>query len=260
MGTEGEIQGFDALLVCDGAEAVINDTWRGFTSPRNVLVYLAGAAACRGDLAGARRWHDLMQSEYGTGGMGNWGNVCAVHRAVSSVLFQQPPASFGCPEGTYPLWKADQGTSLVDDPRTPDCDESVAPPVGSGGDCDGGAEGGGAEGGGAEGGGSEGGGAEGGGSEGGGSEGGGAEGGGSEGGGSEGGGSEGGGSEGGGSEGGGSEGGGSEGGGSEGDGSEGGGSEGDGSEGGATGGVDDTEGEVGEDTGTDLPPDAESSP
>jgi hypothetical protein len=122
-GNEGSFYG--NLRSCKGAkEDLSTETWwRGFLSPRNVLLYMAAAHLCLGDEAGGRRFYEEALSRYGTSGIGGDSRPCSVYRSVSSVLLQAAPESFSCPGGAAPQWQESQG-GVRDNPLTFDVDES----------------------------------------------------------------------------------------------------------------------------------------
>ena len=110
------------LLACQGAEASIAQGWSGFNGPRNVLMYMAAAHLCHGDVAGGRPFYDRAVSEYGLSGLSPGSHSCDVYRSVASVLEQAPRESFVCPGGEQPPWKT--GPNGMDNPLTEDVDES----------------------------------------------------------------------------------------------------------------------------------------
>ena len=110
------------LLACQGAEASIAQGWSGFNGPRNVLMYMAAAHLCHGDVAGGRPFYDRAVSEYGLSGLSPGSHSCDVYRSVASVLEQAPRESFACPGGEQPPWKT--GPNGSDNPLTEDVDES----------------------------------------------------------------------------------------------------------------------------------------
>ena len=128
---EAELDGYARLQRCDGAIAWLEERWADFVSPRNALLYMAGAHLCLGDTSGGRGYYDHAVSVYGLAGVNNWPNVCSVYRATESVLRQAPPEEFTCQGGTAPEWKWDETHTLRDNPFTFDVDESV--PQASGG-------------------------------------------------------------------------------------------------------------------------------
>jgi hypothetical protein len=110
------------LLACQGAEASIAQGWSGFNGPRNVLMYMAAAHLCHGDVAGGRPFYDRAVSEYGLSGLSPGSHSCDVYRSVASVLEQAPREGFACPGGEQPPWKT--GPNGMDNPLTEDVDES----------------------------------------------------------------------------------------------------------------------------------------
>lgn len=66
-GNEGSMYG--ALMSCQGAEQTIAEAWSGFNSPRNVLMYMAAAHLCHGDVSGGRPFYNRAVSEYGLAGL-----------------------------------------------------------------------------------------------------------------------------------------------------------------------------------------------
>jgi hypothetical protein len=110
------------LLACQGAEASIAQGWSGFNGPRNVLMYMAAAHLCHGDVAGGRPFYDRAVSEYGLSGLSPGSHSCDVYRSVASVLEQAPREGFACPGGEQPPWKT--GPNGSDNPLTEDVDES----------------------------------------------------------------------------------------------------------------------------------------
>jgi hypothetical protein len=119
-GNEGPSYG--DLMSCQGAEQGIAEAWSGFNSPRNVLLYMAAAHLCHGDVTGGRPFYNRAVSEYGLAGLYEGTRVCDVYRSVASVLQQAPRESFACPEGSWPDWK--MGPGGQDNPLTFDVDES----------------------------------------------------------------------------------------------------------------------------------------
>jgi hypothetical protein len=113
------------LLACQGAEASVAQGWSGFNGPRNVLLYMAAAHLCHGDVAGGRPFYDRAVSEYGLSGLSPGSHSCDVYRSVASVLEQAPRAGFACPGGGQPAWKT--GPNGMDNPLTEDVDESQSP-------------------------------------------------------------------------------------------------------------------------------------
>jgi hypothetical protein len=119
-GNEGSLYG--ALMSCQGAEQTIAEAWSGFNSPRNVLMYMAAAHLCHGDVSGGRPFYNRAVSEYGLAGLWADTRPCDTYRSVASVLLQAPRESFACPEGQSPEWKSGPGGQ--DNPLTFDVDES----------------------------------------------------------------------------------------------------------------------------------------
>ena len=136
-------------ISCDAGEAAI-DSKRpteygrasyGFSGPQFAVLAMAGIAACRGDTAAARAWMDHARDRYGLAGIAIPDNVnaspgdfsCFLYQGVWSVLEQRPADEFICPGGDIPGWRTSEGETmfpssdaLVDDPLTPDVDESLS--------------------------------------------------------------------------------------------------------------------------------------
>lgn len=99
--------------------------WKGFLSPRNVLLWQAGIHLCRGDTAAARPWFDRAEEGYGWAGTGEF-HACELYKAAASAVRQRPKSDFTCQGGQAPPWLAD-GPYGRDDPRTA-VDEGNTPP------------------------------------------------------------------------------------------------------------------------------------
>lgn len=114
----------------------------GFSGPQFAMLAMAGIAACRGDTATARTWMDHARDWYGLAGIAIPDNVnaspgdfsCFLYQGVWSVLEQRPADEFICPGGDIPKWHTSEGDTIfpssdafVDDPLTPDVDESIPP-------------------------------------------------------------------------------------------------------------------------------------
>jgi hypothetical protein len=119
--TGNEGSGYGVLMDCQGAEQWVADAWSGFNSPRNLLMYMAAAHLCHGDIAGGRPFYSRAVSDYGLAGL-DGSRGCDVYRSVASVLLQAPRESFPCPGGEAPQWKT--GPEGQDNPLTVDVDES----------------------------------------------------------------------------------------------------------------------------------------
>ncbi|MFD1145614.1 hypothetical protein [Saccharothrix hoggarensis] len=105
---------------CGAAKTTLEQEWRSMTSPRNVLLYDAAVALCRGDESRARAMYGRA-GRYGwlvnTGGDGSGAVDCPTYQAVRSVLDQREPQSFPCAAGRPPGWPPPPGGPR-DDPRT----------------------------------------------------------------------------------------------------------------------------------------------
>ena len=102
---------------CDDAQAELDRTWSGLTTPRNAPLYQAAIDLCEGDAAGARSMLGKatalgLQVHQGPGGSAECD--CAVLKAVRSVVAQE---SVRCTPGTPPRWPTDDPFAK-DDPRT----------------------------------------------------------------------------------------------------------------------------------------------
>lgn len=104
---------------CGAALRHLNERWRGFDGPRNVLLFQAGVDFCRGDNASGKRWFNRA-ARYGWGGTDR-PNVCELYQAAASVTYQRAPSSFGCQSG-----EDEWPDGPKDDPRTP-ANEGTAP-------------------------------------------------------------------------------------------------------------------------------------
>lgn len=130
---------------CDEGQAYLDDSAAegyGFRSPRNVVLFVAAIAVCRGNFDTARIYATHAIDEYGLTGLYNpeilppcdpaicnpdSAPECEVYRSVMSVLDQAPRENYNCPGGTPPDYRARtdaNGITWVDDPVTLDVDES----------------------------------------------------------------------------------------------------------------------------------------
>ncbi|GGI48359.1 hypothetical protein [Agromyces flavus] len=130
---------------CDEGQAFLDDRASegyGFRSPRNVVMFVAAIAVCRGDLDTARIYATHAVAEYGLGGLYNpeilppcdpafcdpdSAPECEVYRSVMSVLDQAPRENYDCPGGSPPEDRIStdaNGVVWIDDPVTLDIDES----------------------------------------------------------------------------------------------------------------------------------------
>ncbi|MFF2276189.1 hypothetical protein [Agromyces sp. NPDC058126] len=130
---------------CDEGQAYLDDRapeGYGFRSPRNVVMFVAAIAVCRGDLDTARIYAAHAIEEYGLAGLYNpeilppcdpascdpdSAPECEVYRSVMSVLDQAPREEYDCPGGSPPEYRFRtdaNGVTWVDDPVTLDVDES----------------------------------------------------------------------------------------------------------------------------------------
>ena len=118
---------------CEEGRGYVYDAanYRGYASPRNLVLFAAGVELCEGDLDTGRALADGAIAAYGTSGLGDPGNppACNLHRAIRSLLDQVHPDSVACPDGPQPPYRRGDGTDanglpLVDNPLTP-ADESL---------------------------------------------------------------------------------------------------------------------------------------
>ena len=135
---------------CDAGRAFLDESrpteygeWSyRFSNPRFAVLVAAGVAVCSGDREGGRMLVDRAVSKYGLAGLAIPENPrfapgrfsCLLYREVMSVLEQRPDESFDCPAGAMPMWRTSEGDTpfpsadaFVDDPLTPDADESIPP-------------------------------------------------------------------------------------------------------------------------------------
>jgi hypothetical protein len=111
-GNCGEAQAKLDVPAAEGVEPL----WKGFRSPRNVLLFQAAIHLCAGRVATARPFFQRAEADYGWGGLAPGGIVCETYLASASVIRQQPKSAFTCVAGEPPPW-GDQYPNL-DDPRT----------------------------------------------------------------------------------------------------------------------------------------------
>jgi hypothetical protein len=109
---------------CSDAQQYLDDWWSTLRSPRAVLLYQSAIDFCGGD-EGAARAHFTAAATYGWEGVASPYLDCNVYKAASSVVQQQPVASFTCPTGPGPTWPDGVDPAARDDPRTAE-DESLA--------------------------------------------------------------------------------------------------------------------------------------
>jgi hypothetical protein len=103
---------------CGEAQARLDDEplWKGFRSPRNVLLFQAAIHLCSGRVAAARPLFQRAEADYGWGGLAPGGIVCETYLASASVIRQQPKSAFTCVGGEPPPWRGEYPN--LDDPRT----------------------------------------------------------------------------------------------------------------------------------------------
>ena len=110
--------------LCDEAQAQLDRWWDQMNWPRSVLLYQAAIYVCADNGVEGRLLLDQATNTFGWQGLSyaidDYMYDCVVYRAVQSVLEQQDPESFPCPDGAPPEWP----DGPEDDPRTPE-DEST---------------------------------------------------------------------------------------------------------------------------------------
>ncbi|MGH3737075.1 MAG: hypothetical protein ACRDT6_15895 [Micromonosporaceae bacterium] len=114
----------EAQRFMDGEGTASSPAWRGFISPRNVLLWQAGIELCRGDTDAARPWYERAEG-YGWVGLGEF-HACELYRAAGSAIRQRPKTDFTCQRGEAPPWPGDDPSVRVD-PRT-DIDDGQTSP------------------------------------------------------------------------------------------------------------------------------------
>jgi hypothetical protein len=127
-GVDGEI--YQALRrSCDEGDTMLAAEWQHSSSPRNVLLFAAGAQACRGATAQARTLYQRAKDEYGWSGLGpaQSNARCDVYKSVASVVENAPRDRFPCPDGASPTF-TQSPDGVMDNPLTA-VDESAVTAV-----------------------------------------------------------------------------------------------------------------------------------
>jgi hypothetical protein len=111
---------------CSRTQSLLDEHWRSFVSPRNVVLYQAAIHLCLGQELPGRQVFERARM-FGFAMMGSDTADCFVYRAVRSVLDQVAVDAVGCQVGTPPRWPTWQPDEK-DDPRT-DLVEGTASPT-----------------------------------------------------------------------------------------------------------------------------------